>query len=471
MTWSDDWFVGRLTSTPHGRVFGETVGSTVRSARLVLVRFCAAPEELADQLTLNIELDATATRQLAAPAVCSSRFAPTTRRSMRRPRGHAALDNPGRDPMTGPRPERATSDQNAPPIEATPGVPTVDVAIPCYRYGHMLDTAVRSVLEQDGVAARILIIDDASPDDSAAAATAIAARDARISVRVHASNLGHIATFNEGVLDWASADYTLLLSADDALTPGALRRATDLLDAHPRVAFAYGAALSWSGTDPPPIARTGEPEWVVHGGDDWMRRCFLAGTNPIASPAVVVRTATQHRVGGYRSDLLHTSDLEMWLRLALHGDVGFLAGVDQALCRQHDANMSRTYEDAGAGLGDLRMRLAAFEVVEARIGDRRLPGSAALSRRLRRRLATDALLRVSRDYDKGRLITADHDELVDFARDTAPHVERLAAWHALRVRRLLGPRVTPLLRPLVLTAVGRRARQIWRDRRLAKAGV
>ena len=38
-------------------------------------------------------------------------------------------------------------------------------------------------------------------------------------------NRGHIATFNEGLLDWADGDYCVLISADDKLTPGALRRA------------------------------------------------------------------------------------------------------------------------------------------------------------------------------------------------------------------------------------------------------
>ena len=43
--------------------------------------------------------------------------------------------------------------------------------------------------------------------------------------RRHEVNQGHIATYNEGLLEWAKADYTVLLSADDLLAPGALARA------------------------------------------------------------------------------------------------------------------------------------------------------------------------------------------------------------------------------------------------------
>src|SRR6476660_4146864 len=121
---------------------------------------------------------------------------------------------------------------------------SVSVIIPCYKYGHFLEEAVASVLDhQDGVDVRVLIIDDASPDDSAEAARKIAARDPRVEVIVHGANKGNIATFNEGLLDWADGDYCILLSADDRLTPGALRRARDLLDAHPGAGFAYGHAL------------------------------------------------------------------------------------------------------------------------------------------------------------------------------------------------------------------------------------
>src|SRR5579862_146798 len=116
---------------------------------------------------------------------------------------------------------------------------SVDVIVPCYRYGHFLRGCVESVLPQSGVQVRVLIIDDASPDDTAEVAAALARDNPQVSVISHLSNRGHIATYNEGI-DWASADYLLLLSADDYLLPGALMRATALMDKYPGVAFAFG---------------------------------------------------------------------------------------------------------------------------------------------------------------------------------------------------------------------------------------
>ena len=94
-------------------------------------------------------------------------------------------------------------------------MPSVSVVIPCYKYGRFLPGCVRSVLDQEGVDVRVLIIDDASPDDSAQVALDLAADDERVEARVHEVNKGHIATYNEGLLEWADGDYSVLISADD----------------------------------------------------------------------------------------------------------------------------------------------------------------------------------------------------------------------------------------------------------------
>ncbi len=144
---------------------------------------------------------------------------------------------------------------------------SVSVVIPCYNYGHFLENAVSSVLDdQEGVDVRILIIDDASPDSSADVAVKIAASDPRVEVVIHSTNKGHIATYNEGLLDWADGDYSVMLSADDWLTPGALQRATDLLDAHPGVGFVYGQSVWIEDGAPLPTPRTRVRGWSVWPG-------------------------------------------------------------------------------------------------------------------------------------------------------------------------------------------------------------
>src|SRR5690349_18044495 len=91
--------------------------------------------------------------------------------------------------------------------------PRVSVVIPCYRYGSYLPAAVASALDQSGLELEVIVVDDASPDDSADIARSLADADPRVQVIVHEQNAGHIRTYNDG-LARATGDYLVLLSAD-----------------------------------------------------------------------------------------------------------------------------------------------------------------------------------------------------------------------------------------------------------------
>lgn len=329
---------------------------------------------------------------------------------------------------------------------------SVSVVIPCYKYGHFLEDAVASALDdQDGVDVRVLIIDDASPDDSAEVARKIAARDPRIEVIVHATNKGNIATFNEGLIGWVDGDYCVLLSADDRLAPGALRRGRDLLDAHPNVGFVYGRPLYVKDGAPLPAARTRVRGYSVWPGQWWVERRFRQAENPITSPEIIIRTSLQKRVGGFDPQLPKAADMEMFMRLAANADVGFLRGVDQAFYRVHGQSMSKSV----SVLMDLRQRRSVFEVVLDRYGNR-LSDTKRLSDIMNRQLGREALWAAGRVYDRGRIRRTelarrllgagadeeerDVDELVAFASDCWPEVSKLPLYRTLESRKRIGPR-------------------------------
>lgn len=331
---------------------------------------------------------------------------------------------------------------------------SVSVVMPCYNYGHFLEGAVTSVLDdQEGVDVRLLIIDDASPDDSAEVARKIAARDPRVDVIVHEANKGNIATFNEGLLEWADGDYCMLLSADDRLTPGALRRARDMLDAHPGVGFVHGRPLWFTEGAPLPAARTKVRGWTVWRGQRWLEHCFRQAENLVGYSTGVVRTSLHKRVGGYDPQLPKAADMEIFMRLAAYADVGFVRGADQSYYRLHQQNMSK----AVTALMDLRQRRSVFEVVLDRYGER-LPDAGRLSDMVRRQLGKEALWAAGRVYDRGpvqhselarRLLGAgaatvegesDIDELMAFAVDCWPEASRLPLYRTLQSHKRVGPR-------------------------------
>jgi glycosyltransferase involved in cell wall biosynthesis len=244
-------------------------------------------------------------------------------------------------------------------------VASVDVAIPCYNYARFLGACVGSVLSQDVGDLRVLIIDNASTDDSVAVARLLAASDPRIEVRAQSVNRGAQASYNEAV-DWASADYFAILCADDLLAPGALRRAVTVMEANPSVTFALGADIEFrDGGALPALADHGLPgRWRIVPGVRFIEdRC----SDPVASASVVVRTVAQKAAGHYRTSLPFTDDLEMLLRLAALGDVA-VSDVVQGVRRLHGANMADVHRQTRAH--DLLQREAAFESFFAQEGGR-----------------------------------------------------------------------------------------------------
>ena len=94
------------------------------------------------------------------------------------------------------------------------------------------------------------------------------------------------------------------------------------------------------------------------------RRSATAGETPYPAPTAVVRMSLVRKLG-YRVNLPHAGDMELWLRLGVNAPVGIIGAV-QAFYRQHHVNMNLKY----AGLPDLRDRKAVFDTVFAEQGDR-----------------------------------------------------------------------------------------------------
>jgi glycosyltransferase involved in cell wall biosynthesis len=319
----------------------------------------------------------------------------------------------------------------------------VDVIIPCYKYGHYLRDCVRSVLSQEGVQVRVLILDDASPDHTERVGAELAALDPRVTFRKHRTNQGHIATYNEGLLGWATADYSLLLSADDLLAPGALGRAVGVMDRHPEVGFTYGLHVSFGkdGAGPPASPPCQNYRWKILTGEEFLGASCAAGCTRIESPTAVVRTKLQQRVGGYIKELPHSGDTEMWLRFATHGPVAILDAV-QAFKREHAGNMSAQY----VGAHQVLEQQAAFEAVFAKYGDL-IPDLPRLRRLLGRVIAEEIFWGASRAFDRGDVAACRRD--LGLAASVDPGLRLSPPWRRLRLKRFLGPKVWSLLRPLV----------------------
>jgi hypothetical protein len=311
--------------------------------------------------------------------------------------------------------------------------PTATVVVPCYNYGHFLPRTLESVFAQPGVDVDVIVIDDCSPDGSGEVVKRLAAADPRITAIVHEQNKGHIATYNEGLAQ-ATGDYCMLLSADDALPPGALTRATALMEAEPSVGLVYGHPQTFS-EEPPADLPTKVSGWTVWDGHEWLARRCRDGDNCIMNPEVVMRTSVQHAIGGYDPELPHSGDLEMWLRAAAYADIGRVNGAVQGLYRVHDNSMQRTV--FAGHVNDLEGRLEAFRAVLVGEGARVADGEALFAT-AQHALAKAALEYARLAYEHGRADQEPVAEYLAFAERIWPQARESREWRTVQRRAAVG---------------------------------
>lgn len=269
--------------------------------------------------------------------------------------------------------------------------PLVSVCIPTRDSARWLGESLESVFRQTLRDFEVIVADDASNDETQAVVAAH--RDARLRYVRHPRPLG-VAGNRNACLDVARGRYIAWLDADDRYHPDMLAVQSAALERHPRAALAHGAfdVIDESGRLlpgwPPPF-----PDDVVEPGSQAFLE--LALRNYVTAPTVVVRRDAHDAAGRYRTSLKSSEDWEMWLRLALHGDLVYTA-TTVAQYRWHAGSLTRAAEAGYAQLWrDLRVISGLFGRWRSRIPEpQRLEpqARAALAARALRR-ATDFLTR------------------------------------------------------------------------------
>jgi glycosyltransferase involved in cell wall biosynthesis len=101
--------------------------------------------------------------------------------------------------------------------------PRLSVVMAAYNVGPYIERAIRSVLAQSSADLELIVIDDASSDDTVSRVTAILNQDPRLVLLRQSRNLGVSAARNRG-LDVARGDWIGIVDADDWIAPQRFQR-------------------------------------------------------------------------------------------------------------------------------------------------------------------------------------------------------------------------------------------------------
>src|SRR5947209_10692137 len=118
----------------------------------------------------------------------------------------------------------------------------ISVVLPNFNHSKFVGSALSALLAQSPAPAEVIVIDDASSDDSVAIIRSIASSHSSIRLLANPRNLGVIRTQKRG-LEVASGRYVYLAAADDWVIPGFFELAVRMLVHHPQVGLFCGDAV------------------------------------------------------------------------------------------------------------------------------------------------------------------------------------------------------------------------------------
>ncbi|MGN2247456.1 glycosyltransferase family 2 protein [Frateuria sp. GZRR35] len=227
----------------------------------------------------------------------------------------------------------------------------VSVVVPCYRCAETIDDAVASIAAQTLRPAEVLLVEDASGDDTIEALHRVAAAYGSDWIRVIAlpANRGPSHARNVG---WQQAQqpYIAFLDADDSWGPRKLELQMAALEADPEIALiAHQMLVRPRGTVLPP------PQAPV--GVDIVGRGTLLVRNPFPTASVVLRRDLPFR---FDEDFRRSEDYLLWSQIVLSGYR--CAKIDQVLAiwnrrENGEVGLSDDFDAIHRGRRDLRRKL------------------------------------------------------------------------------------------------------------------
>ncbi len=206
--------------------------------------------------------------------------------------------------------------------------PIVSVVIPTYNRATLIGRAIHSVLVQTIDDWELIVVDDASTDNTEEVVSSF--EDFRIRYYSHQLNRGGSAARNTGIQK-ARGKYVAFLDSDDEWLPTKLERQLRLLETEES-----GVGLVYTGMIH--VYQSGERTKISprHRGDltgDLLLRNVVG-----SSSAVLARKTVLESTGGFDTDLPSRQDLDMWLRISIHYDIEYVESCDVVIHKDRERN-------------------------------------------------------------------------------------------------------------------------------------
>lgn len=225
--------------------------------------------------------------------------------------------------------------------------PLVSVFIPSYNYARYIGATIDSILAQSYPNWELIIVDDASTDDSPAVIEHYRRRyPDRIRAVLLESNVGQSQASNIG-FGLAKGEFISLIAADDVARPHRLEAGLRLMLDQPKLAAAFSrvAYIDVAGRPLP------ESEGSFNQNYQDIRWQLLHG-NFLCATSAFVKLSVMRELGGLNRNLGFVEDYDLWLRML---DRHEIVRVDDIWVdyRLHGENLSYARNRSEQRLGPL----------------------------------------------------------------------------------------------------------------------
>lgn len=214
--------------------------------------------------------------------------------------------------------------------------PKVTIIIPTFNRKDYITEAIKSALNQTFSDYEILILDDASTDDTHEIIKPLL-EDGRIRYICHPQNIGITANRNYGI-SISKGEYIAMLDSDDVWTDECkIKRQVEILDTHPDIGI-IGTYTKIINEEDKVI---GKIKYCC--ADSSIRRKMLK-RNQFTQSGVVVRKDAIEKAGFYDVNIPIWEDYELWLRI---GKLFKFRNIPEFMTayRDHRGNISKeSYE-------------------------------------------------------------------------------------------------------------------------------
>lgn len=189
--------------------------------------------------------------------------------------------------------------------------PLLSIVIANYNYGRFLETAIKSVVEQDGFDnCELIIVDGGSTDNSV---EIIKKYEDKIAWWVSEKDKGQSDAFNKGFAH-ARGRLGCWVNADDLLLPGTLRAVIQCIEKNPQCEWIAGGTIFVDPNLKVVMARIGSSVSFR------LQRILCgSGCTMVGGPSSFFSISRLKEVGGFDLSLNYTMDGDLWYRFIMAG--------------------------------------------------------------------------------------------------------------------------------------------------------